>query len=512
MDKKVLLMILDGWGLSSNVTGNAVKAANTPNLDKLLATYPNSTLIASGEDVGLPTGVMGNSEVGHINIGAGRVVYQLNTFIDKMIREGEFYDNKALNNGVTHAAENNSNLHLFILLSDGNVHSNLNHLEGMLELCRRRSFDRVFLHAFMDGRDTLPQSGIDFMRYYLAKVEEYKLGKLATVSGRYYSMDRDNRWDRIQKAYEAIVNGEGEPITDPIEGIERSYSEGLTDEFIIPKVVFENGRPVAKVKDNDAIVFLNYRADRTRQLTRAFISPDFNLFATKPLNYLKFVSMSEYDSSFEPYLEVAFRAEEQKQILGEVVADSGLKQLRIAETEKYAHVTFFFNSGREEPFMKEERILVPSPKVASYDLQPEMSAVEIKENLTEAIIKGEHSLIVTNFANCDMVGHTGVFEATVKAVETVDQCIGEIYPIAKQGGYDVIITADHGNAEKMVDEDSNIFTAHTTNPVPVIIIRQNKVNYGVKSGKLADLAPTILDLLGIPIPSEMTGGTLLNEE
>jgi 2,3-bisphosphoglycerate-independent phosphoglycerate mutase len=453
---------------------------------------------------------MGNSEVGHINIGAGRIVYQLNTYIDKMIREGVFFENKALNEGISCAIRNSGKLHLFILLSDGNVHSNLNHLEAMLELCRRRNFHNVYLHAFMDGRDTLPHSGLEFMKWYLQLANSYGFGRVATVSGRYYAMDRDNRWDRIKKAYDCIVNGEGENIADPIAAIEKSYSEGVTDEFIIPKVVVENGEPVARIEDGDSIVFLNYRADRTRQLTRIIINPGFSPFPIKQFTNLKFVSMSEYESSFEPYLEVAFRNEEQRLILGEVIANNNLKQLRLAETEKYAHVTFFFNSGSEEPFIGEDRILVPSPKIASYDLQPEMSAYEIKDRLIENIGKDEYALIVVNFANCDMVGHTGVFDAAVKAVEAVDSCVGDIVPIALKSEYEIIITADHGNAEKMLDEYGNAFTAHTTNPVPIIYVNQNKSFY-IKQGNLASLAPTILNLLNIPIPKEMTGKMILKE-
>ncbi|MBW6515755.1 MAG: 2,3-bisphosphoglycerate-independent phosphoglycerate mutase [Candidatus Cloacimonetes bacterium] len=511
MQKRVLLMILDGWGINPDKKGNAIAAASTPNMDQFFKDNPQSVLKTSGLDVGLPEGVMGNSEVGHMNIGAGRVVYQLNTLIDKLIEEGEFYKNKALNKGIDYAKENKSKLHLFILLSDGNVHSNLNHLKALLELCRRKEFSNVYLHAFMDGRDTLPNSGLGFMKDYLEQSKNLGFGKLASISGRYYAMDRDKRWERIQKAYDALVHGEGEKYEDPLVAIKESYENEITDEFIIPKVIIENDKPVARIEDGDSIIFLNFRADRTRQLTRAFIIPDFNDFPVEKFKNLHFVSMSEYDISFNPYLEVAFRNPELKNILGEVLANHDLKQLRLAETEKYAHVTFFFNCGREEPFKGEERILIPSPKVASYDLQPEMSALEVKDKLLQALQQEEYSLIVVNFANCDMVGHTGVFEAAVKAVETVDLCVGEIVPQAKRHGYDIIITADHGNAEKMLDENDNIFTAHTTNIVPIGIYRQEGNDFSIEENVLGALAPTILSMLDIPIPEEMDVKCLIKE-
>ena len=503
-------MILDGWGINPDKKGNAIAAATTPNLDRFLAENPHSVLRTSGYDVGLPAGVMGNSEVGHMNIGAGRVVYQLNTLIDKLISEGEFYKNDALNKSIDYALEQKSKLHLFILLSDGNVHSNLNHLQTMLELCRRRKFDNVYLHAFMDGRDTLPNSGLGFMKDYLELSNTYGFGEVATISGRYYAMDRDNRWERIKKAYDAMIHGEGERSQDPLQAIQDSYEKKITDEFIIPKVITKNNQPVARIEDGDSIVFLNFRSDRTRQLTRALIMPDFKEIPVKKFSKLHFVSMSEYDVAFSDYLEVAFRNPDLKNILGEVLADHNLKQLRLAETEKYAHVTFFFNSGREKPFTGEDHILVPSPKVASYDLQPEMSAFAVKDKLLEALKMDEYSLIVVNFANCDMVGHTGVFDAAVKAVETVDTCVGEIVPEARKRGFDIIITADHGNAEKMLDENDNIFTAHTTNIVPVGIFRQQGNDFQMEENVLAGIAPTILKMLDIEIPQEMTGKCLFH--
>jgi 2,3-bisphosphoglycerate-independent phosphoglycerate mutase len=508
MKKRVLLMILDGWGINPEKKGNAIAAAATPNLDKFLQDNPKGRLKTSGQDVGLPEGVMGNSEVGHMNIGAGRVVYQLNTMIDKLIEEGEFYDNKALNKAIEHAEKNSSKLHLFILLSDGNVHSNLNHLKAMLELCRRKDFKEVFLHAFMDGRDTLPHSGVDFMKDYLRESRELGFGEVATISGRYYAMDRDKRWDRIEKAYKALVKGEGERYTDSLQAIRESYDNDITDEFIIPKVITKNDKPVARIEDKDSVVFLNFRADRTRQLTRALIIPDFSEFETENFKNLHYVSMSEYDVNFDDYLEVAFRNPDLKNILSEVLVNQGKKQLRLAETEKYAHVTFFFNCGREEPFEGEDRIMVPSPKVASYDLQPEMSAPEVKDKLLQALSEEKYDVIVVNFANCDMVGHTGVFEAAVKAVETVDGCVGEIVPEAVKRGYNIIITADHGNAEKMLDEDDNIFTAHTTNVVPVAIYRQQGNDFTIEDNVLGGIAPTILKMLEITQPPEMTGKSL----
>ncbi len=511
MNKRVLLMILDGWGINPEKKGNAIAAASTPHLDKFLQDNPNSTLRTSSLDVGLPEGVMGNSEVGHMNIGAGRVVYQLNTLIDSLIDKGDFFKNEGLNKAIDKAKEKNSKLHLFILLSDGNVHSNLNHLKAMMELCRRKVFTDVYLHAFMDGRDTLPHSGLGFMKDYLKKSKELEFGEVATVSGRYYAMDRDKRWDRIEKAYKAIVHGQGEKYDDPLKAIRDSYDDEITDEFIVPKVITHNDQPVATIEEGDSVLFLNFRADRTRQLTSALILPDFDQFDAVKFNDLHFVSMSEYDVDFNPYLEVAFRNPEQKNILSEVLGKHDKKQLRLAETEKYAHVTFFFNCGREKPFKGEERLMVPSPKVASYDLQPEMSAPEVKNKLLEAIRKEKYDFILCNFANCDMVGHTGVFEAAVKAVETVDSCVGEIVPQAKEKGYDIIITADHGNAEKMLDEDDNVFTAHTTNIVPVAVYLQQGNNIELEENVLGGIAPTILKLLDIPIPEEMTGKILFKE-
>lgn len=506
---KTLLMILDGWGISPQEKGNAVKAAKTPNLDRFMADNKSAVLKTSGTDVGLPEGIMGNSEVGHINIGAGRIVYQLNTMIDNMIESGEFYENDALNEAVDTALDRDSKLHLFCLLSDGNVHSNLSHLYAMLDLCKQKKIKKVYLHAFMDGRDTLPHSGLGFIKDYLRKAEELSLGEIATVSGRYYAMDRDKRWERIKLAYDAIVKGEGEQYEDPVAAVKDSYDKDITDEFIVPKVIVKKGKPTAAVESDDVIVFLNYRADRTRQITSSLIMPGFNEFETKDLSGLHFVSMSEYDINFRDHLQVAFYTPKLTNILGEVLSSHNIKQLRLAETEKYAHVTFFFNCGREKPFPNEDRILIPSPKIASYDLQPEMSAFKVKDALINALQKEEHQFIVVNFANCDMVGHTGIFEAVVKAVETVDECIGEAVPAAYRHGYNILLTADHGNAEKMLDENGNLFTAHTTNDVPIAVNLPGKKDFKLKNGRLADIAPTILNLLNIEQPKEMKGNCLI---
>jgi 2,3-bisphosphoglycerate-independent phosphoglycerate mutase len=505
---KVLLLILDGYGINEQKYGNAIAATNTPNLDRFRSLNPEGQLTASGLNVGLLDGDMGNSEVGHLNIGAGRVVHQMNSLIMKKIEEKTFFTNKVFLKAIAHAKANNSKLHLFGLLSNGNVHSNINHIWALLELAKMEGLKQVYFHAFMDGRDTLSNSGIGFIKEFQMKVEEIGIGKIATISGRYYAMDRDNRWDRIEKTYKAIIHGEGEEFTDPIVAMQNSYDNKITDEFIIPKVKIENGKPVAKVKENDAVIAFNFRADRMRQITRAFKIPEFDEFKTKNFEKLKFVCFNEYDINFNKYISVAFKLPKLPQILGEVVSANGLKQLRLAETEKYAHVTFFFNGSVEKPFENEDRILVKSPRVATYDLQPEMSAYEVKDKLISALKENEYSLIVTNFANCDMVGHTGVFDAAIKAVEAVDNCIGKIIPIAKENNYNILLTADHGNADKMLDDDGNVFTAHSLNKVPIVISLIEK-NTPVANGKLADIAPTILKIMGISQPKEMTGKCLI---
>lgn len=506
---KALLLILDGFGLNDSDYGNAIKAAKTPNFDKFYTENPHSQLSASGLDVGLLQGDMGNSEVGHLNIGAGRIVYQLNSLIMKSIEDGDFFRNEVLLSAIEHAQKHNSKLHLMGLLSNGNVHTNIDHLWAILKLCKQEGIKQVYYHAFMDGRDTLPHSGIEFMQQFLDKSEEIGIGKIATISGRYYAMDRDNRWDRIKKAYAALVIGKGEEFADPVKAIHASYDQDVTDEFIIPKIIMENDKPVAKIEENDAVLAFNFRADRMRQITRALKIPGFDKFERKEFKNLKFVSISEYEKNFNKYIDVAFRLPKMDNILGKVISEKGLHQLRLAETEKYAHVTFFFNGGVEEPFQNEDRILVNSPKVATYDLQPEMSAYEVCDNLVTALNSDKYDLIITNFANCDMVGHTGVFEAAVKAVEAVDKCLGKIIPAAQSNGFNILLTADHGNAEKMLDEEGRIFTAHSTNPVPFVVHSQQKENIKLKNGILADISPTILDLMEIEQPAEMTGKSLI---
>ena len=507
---KALLLILDGFGINKSEYGNAIAAADMPNYHNFLNNTPHNQLLASGKAVGLPDGIMGNSEVGHTNIGAGRIVWQLSTRIDNEIETGKFFENEALNSAIDHALENKSSLHLFGLLSDGNVHSNNVHLWAILKLAKQKGLNRVFLHAFMDGRDTLPHSGKGYIAEAEEKMKEIGTGKIATVIGRYYAMDRDNRWERIIKAYNAMANGEGKMFASAAKAVNASYEDDVTDEFILPSIIVKDDKPLAVINDNDSILFFNYRADRAREITRCFIYDDFDHFTVKKLNNLRYTTFSEYDIEFNDRVSVAYPPTKLTNILGGVVSSAGLQQLRLAETEKYAHVTFFFNGGVEKPFAGEDRVLVPSPRVATYDLQPEMSAYEVKDKLVEALNSGKHNLIITNFANPDMVGHTGDFAATIKALETIDKCLGEIIPAAKQNNYSMILIADHGNADEMLDKDHNILTQHSTNPVPLIISINGKQNYEVKEGKLADIAPTLLKIIGIPIPEEMTGEVLFS--
>ena len=511
MNKKAFLIILDGFGISEENDNNAIKLAKTPNIDRILATYPHNKLSASGNAVGLPQGVMGNSEVGHLNIGAGRVVYQMISLIDKKIDTGDFYKNEAIGNAIKNAKDNQSNLHIFGLLSDTGVHSKLKHLKAIIEYCKREKFDRVYLHAFMDGRDSSPTSGINFMKDWLAFSQKMQIGKVASIMGRYYAMDRDTRWDRVQKAYNAIVYGKGNFSENPIEAIKKSYEQNITDEFIEPIVITKNNKPIAKVKDNDSVIFFNFRADRAREITRAFKMLGFKEFPVTNFKNLTYVSLTEYDIHFNDFVPVAFHNEKLVNILGEVISKNKLKQLRIAETEKYAHVTFFFNGGVEKPFEGEDRILIPSPRIPSYDLQPEMSAYIVTENLEKEIPTEKYDLIVVNYANCDMVGHTGNLDAAIKAVEAVDKCVGRVWNLAENHNYSIVLIADHGNAEKMKESDGEPFTAHTTNQVPIIISSKKYKSFSVKEGKLADVSPTILALMEIKIPNEMTGNILLEE-
>ena len=512
MSKKLtMLMILDGFGENLNNEGNAVNLAKKPNIDKLRKICPVSHIDASGAAVGLPDGQMGNSEVGHTNIGAGRIVYQKLTKITKSIEDGDFFSIPEFTEAIENVKKNNSKLHIMGLLSDGGVHSHQRHLYGLLELAKRKGLDNnVFIHAFMDGRDTLPASGEGYIQELQEKMKEKGVGKIATLSGRYYAMDRDKRWDRVEKAYNAIVRGEGVLAKDPIQAIEESYQQEIFDEFVVPTVITDaNDQPLAKIESGDSVIFFNFRPDRARQLTRAIIDDKFDGFKTDKLD-IDFVCMTEYDDTM-PNVKIAFKPEELTNTFGEVVSKLGKKQLRIAETEKYAHVTFFFNGGREEPYPGEDRILVNSPKVATYDLQPEMSAYEVTEKVVEAINSEKYDTIILNFANTDMVGHTGNIDAAIKAVEAVDKCVGEIVEaVQKQNGV-LLITADHGNAEQMIDyQTGEPLTSHTTNLVPLILVGMENVE--LKDGRLCDLTPTMLDIMEEQKPKEMTGESLLTRK
>ena len=506
-DKLVMLMVLDGYGLNELDKGNAIKAANTPNMDKYMAQYPNTIVHCSGLDVGLPEGQMGNSEVGHTNIGAGRVVYQELTRITKSIADEDFFSKKELLNAIDNCKKHGSDLHLFGLLSDGGVHSHNTHLYALLELAKREGMENVYVHCFLDGRDVPPNSGRGFVQQLVEKLRNIGVGKIATVMGRYYAMDRDNRWDRVQKAYDAMVLGQGETCDSAVTCVEKSYNADVMDEFVLPSVVTEEGKPTATIKENDSIIFFNFRPDRAREITRPFVDPNFNGFErAKGFFPLYYVCMTQYDAEM-PNVNVAFKPQELTNTFGEYISNKGLKQLRIAETEKYAHVTFFFNGGVEAKYEGEDRALINSPKVATYDLQPEMSAYEVTEEVVKRINSKEYDVIILNFANCDMVGHTGFFDAAVKAVEAVDQCVGKVVEAVQAQNGVVLITADHGNSEQMVDYDSDgPFTAHTTNVVPLIMIGEDAK---LKKGRLADLAPTMLDILNLEKPEEMTGESLI---
>lgn len=508
--KPVMLMILDGFGIAEKSEGNAVALANKPNFDRLVKEYPNTELQASGMAVGLPEGQMGNSEVGHLNIGAGRIVYQELTRITKAIADGDFFANEALLNAMKNAKENNSSLHLMGLLSDGGVHSHIDHLRGLLEFAKKEGLQKVYVHAFMDGRDVAPSSGKKFIVKTEEMMKEVGVGQIATISGRYYAMDRDNRWERVQLAYNAIVLGEGETATSAVEAIEKSYHDEKTDEFVLPCVIEEDGHPISKVKSGDSVVFFNFRPDRARELTRAINDREFAGFERETLD-LTFVTMTQYDKTLEG-VEVAFKPQTLVNTLGEYVSSKGLQQLRIAETEKYAHVTFFFNGGVEKENEGEERKVIPSPKVATYDLKPEMSAFEVTEELINKLDEDKYDMIILNFANPDMVGHTGVVEAAVKAIEAVDTCLGKVVDKVLEKDGTVFITADHGNAETEIDfSTGNPFTAHTTNPVPFVWVSNNIDGRSLKPGKLADIAPTMLNVMNIEVPAEMTGECLITK-
>ena len=503
MKKPLVLMILDGFGYNPEDYGNAIHAADKKNIDKLFSSNPKTLIGASGMDVGLPDGQMGNSEVGHTNIGAGRIVYQELTRITKSIADGDFFSNDAFLSAVENCKQNGSALHLMGLLSNGGVHSHNSHLYGLLELAKKNGLEKVYVHCFMDGRDVPPTSGKDFIVELENRMKEIGVGKIATVMGRYYAMDRDNRWERVGKAYDAMVKGEGNQNPCPVDTMEKSYADGVTDEFVIPTVCAKEGA----ISANDSVIFFNFRPDRAREITRTLVDPEFTGFA-RELFPLTFVCMTQYDATM-PNVRVAFKPQSLKNTFGEYISNKGLKQLRIAETEKYAHVTFFFNGGVEKTYEGEDRALINSPKVATYDLQPQMSAYEVTDELLSRIASDKYDVIILNYANCDMVGHTGVFEAAVKAVEAVDDCVGKIVDAVLAKGGACLITADHGNADKMYEPDGSPFTAHTTNPVPFVVVGYDcKLREG---GRLADIAPTMLDILGLPQPAEMDGKTLIEQ-
>lgn len=503
-DKKVILVIMDGWGLGKVPASDAIQNAHAPFVSSLYSRFPHTTLTTCGEAVGLPDGQMGNSEVGHLNLGAGRIVYQELQRINVAVRDGSFARNPVLLESLRHARDNGKPLHLLGLVSNGGVHSHINHLKALLDVCAAEGLKQVYVHAFTDGRDCDPKSGLAFIN----ELEEHmhkSVGRIATVSGRYYAMDRDNRWERVQLAYDALVKGEGPQWPSAIEAVQSAYKEGTTDEFIKPCIIVDNGQPIATIKDGDAAICFNFRTDRCREITKALTQQDFPMQNMHAL-HLHYTTMTEYDATFSN-VHVVFENDNLNNTLGEVVAAHGLPQIRIAETEKYPHVTFFFSGGREKPFDGETRIMVPSPKVATYDLQPEMSARGLTDAIVPEIEKEAPSFICLNYANADMVGHTGVWEAAIKAVETVDECVNRVVTAALAHGYTVFLTADHGNADYMINADGSPNTAHTLNLVPFFVIDANWKG-SLRPGKLGDLAPTILTMMGLPLPPEMTGAIL----
>ena len=507
MDKKTtMLMILDGFGINEKEEGNAIKMANIPNIKRILKQYPNTILHTSGLDVGLPEGQMGNSEVGHTNIGAGRIVYQELTRITKSIEDGDFFSIPELVTAIENCKKNHSKLHIMGLVSDGGVHSHQRHLFALLELAKRKDFEDVYVHCFLDGRDTSPASAEGYLAELEAKMSEKGVGKIATIMGRFYAMDRDKRWNRIQKAYDAMVKGEGEKASSASVAIENSYQKEVFDEFVVPTVICNNDKPVAKIEENDSVIFFNFRPDRAREITRAIVDEKFDGFER---DYFKtnFVTFTNYDETIKN-VSVAFKKDEIKNTFGEIISKHGMTQLRIAETEKYAHVTFFFNGGEEKQYEGEDRILIPSPKVETYDMKPEMSAFEVTENVLNAIHSRKYDSIILNFANPDMVGHTGNVEAVIKALESLDGCVEKIVEAIEEEHGILLITADHGNCEQMIDyKTGEPHTAHTTNPVPLVLVGKDDVK--LKEGRLADLAPTMLDLIGLEKPEEMTGESLI---
>jgi 2,3-bisphosphoglycerate-independent phosphoglycerate mutase len=505
MSKKVILVIMDGWGLGKVPLSDAIQQAKVPFVSSLYNKYPHSTLITCGEDVGLPDGQMGNSEVGHLNLGAGRIVYQELQRINVAVRDGELANNKTLQASIQYAKENNKPLHLLGLVSDGGVHAHTAHLKALCDICKKEGLTKVFIHAFTDGRDTDPKSGLTYVENVEAHLKN-SVGKIATVSGRYYAMDRDKRWERVQLAYDALVNAVGPTASSATEAIKENYAKDITDEFIKPTILLENGAPIATIQSGDAVLCFNFRTDRCREITEVLSQKDFPEFGMKKLD-LHYTTITKYDETFQK-VNVIFENDNLVNTLGDVLAQNHKKQIRIAETEKYPHVTFFFSGGREVPFEGESRIMAPSPKVATYDLQPEMSAKELTEKLLPEINAGNPDFICLNFANADMVGHTGIFSAVVKAVETVDGCVEQIVTAGLNNGYTIFLTADHGNADYMINEDGSPNTAHTTNPVPFFII-DKEWKGTIQPGKLGDIAPTILTMMGVAIPKEMTGKVLI---
>lgn len=504
----VMLMILDGFGINEQERGNAVKLANTPNIDNLMKQNPTTIIRTSGLEVGLPEGQMGNSEVGHTNIGAGRIVYQELTRITRDIEKGDFFSNEELVNAIEYCKKKKRKLHIMGLLSTGGVHSHTRHLYALLELAKRKDFEDVYVHCFLDGRDTPPASAEMYINELQKKIDEKKVGKIASIMGRFYAMDRDKRWERVKKAYDALVYGVGEKATDPIQAIENSYQKEVFDEFVEPTLICNGETPVATIGKEDAIIFFNYRPDRAREITRALVDDDFDGFETKKINPY-YVCFTEYDKTI-PNVRIAFKPTKLVNTFGEYISKLGLKQLRIAETEKYAHVTFFINGGEEKQYEGEDRILIPSPKVETYNLKPEMSALEVTKEVLKAIKSEKYNCIILNYANPDMVGHTGNLEAAIKAIEVIDDCVGKVVKAIESVNGSAIITADHGNAEQMIDyKTGEPHTAHTTNPVPLMLVGKNDVK--LKEGILADLAPTMLDLLEIEKPKEMTGESLIEK-
>ena len=502
--RPTMLMILDGFGKAPAGAGNAISLAKKPNLDHLFDTYPSTQLLCCGEAVGLPDGQMGNSEVGHLNIGAGRVIYQDLSLITHAIKDGSFFKNPELNKAMDHVLANDSCLHLLGLVSDGGVHSHIDHLFGLLDMAKQKGIRRVAVHAFLDGRDVPPQCAVTYLEQLDAYMKEIGLGTIATVAGRYYAMDRDKRWERVQKAYDAMTLANQLHADSAAKAVEESYERGDNDEFVLPTSI----DPAVTVNDHDAMIMFNFRPDRAREITRTFVDPAFDGFVReKVIDDLCYICMTEYDATL-PNVEIAFKPETYKNTLGEYISSLGGRQLRIAETEKYAHVTFFFNGGVEAPNPGEDRLLIPSPKVATYDLQPEMSAYLVTDALLEKIDEDIYDLIILNFANCDMVGHTGVLEAAIKAVEAVDTCVGRIVEKVLAKGGQMLLTADHGNADVMIDEQGGPMTAHSLNPVPLLHIAENAAPLS-DGGRLCDLSPTLLDMMGLPIPPEMTGHSLL---